>query len=107
MILCQTVLDIVDPLTLWWTNDNGNPVAMATEITTDSESPTPISYKWSVVTFSLSGTVFELFAIFLIMGFLISGPPKLGVFAPKIPKSGKISTRYPKRALPCMGTHVL
>ena len=34
-----------------WCSVSLNPVAMATKMTTDSESPTPISYKWSLVTF--------------------------------------------------------
>ena len=36
-----------------------NPVTTVTKITKDSESPAPISYKWSIVTFSLSRTVFR------------------------------------------------
>ena len=67
-------------------------VDTATNITADSESRTTISYRWSVVTFSLSNTVFDLFAIFLIMVFPISGlhnwcflplmSPKMGFGAP-------------------------
>ena len=32
----------------------------ATKITPDSESSAPVPYKWSIVMFSLSSTVFEL-----------------------------------------------
>ena len=49
---------------------------MATKIAPDSESPTPVSYKWSIITFSLFTTVLDLFTIFVIMGFPISSPQK-------------------------------
>ena len=61
---------------------------MATKITTDSVSPTSVSYKWSIVTFSLSRTVF------VIMGFPLSAP-KIGGFAPKLSQNGKVSHRPP------------
>ena len=81
------------------------PVAMATKITQDAENPTPVSYKWSKVTFSLSRTVFELFAIFFIVGFpMYLGPPNC--FSPKIPLNDQVSTR-PQKALPRVGTRVL
>ena len=50
------------------------PIAMATKTTADSESPTLVPYEWSVVTFSLSCTVFKLFAVLLVdISYL--GPP--------------------------------
>ena len=61
-------------------------VDTATKITADSESPTAVSYKWSIVTVSLSCTVFQLFAIFVIMGFLILGPKIGGVLPLNPPK---------------------
>ena len=45
-----------------------NLVDTTTKITTDSESKTPVSYKWRILTFSLSSTIFALFAILFIMG---------------------------------------
>ena len=34
-------------------------VYTVTKLATDSESPAPVSYKWSILTFSLPSTVFE------------------------------------------------
>ena len=73
-----------------------NRVDIATKITQDSESPAPVSYKWSTVTFSISRTVFELFAIFKKNEISYLGPLKLRGFAPKIPVNGQVSTRLPK-----------
>ena len=69
---------------------------MATKIAPDSERATPVSYKWSIVTFSLSRTVFELFAIFVIMGFPISGPQNWGFLPLKSPKMVKYQQDPPK-----------
>ena len=70
-------------------------VDMATKITADSESRTPVSYTWSIVTFSLSRAIIELFAIFCIMGFHILGPKIVGFCPPKW--SSQVSTRPTKR----------
>ena len=71
-------------------------VDMGTKITANSESPTPVSYRWSIVTFSLSRTVFELFEMFVIMWFPISAPPKLGFLPLKSRINCTVSTRPPK-----------
>ena len=46
---------------------------MAMILVVDSEGLTPTSYNWSIVNFTLSCTVFELFVIFFIMGFPMRG----------------------------------
>ena len=60
---------------------------MTTNPMVDLESPTPTSYKWSIVTFTLSCTIFELFVIFFIMGFPMWGPQN-GGFQPLAPSKG-------------------
>jgi hypothetical protein len=45
---------------------------MVTKISVFSESPAPTYYKWSIVFFSVSRTVFELFAFFVYNGIFLS-----------------------------------
>ena len=59
----------------------------------DSERATPISYKWSVVTFGVSCIVFELFWCFIYNGISPSRANFWGFFAPHNPKFENSSTR--------------
>ena len=67
---------------------------MTTKMMADSESLVTASYKCSLETFSLSRTIFELFAIFFIMGFPILGTQNC--FSIKLPLNGQVSTELPK-----------
>ena len=72
----------------------------------DSERATPISYKWSIVTFCVSQAVFELIRCFVYNGISLSRPKIWGFFAPPSPKFENSSAR-PRKALPYVKTRVL
>ena len=71
----------------------------------DSERPTPISYKWSIVTFRLSCTVFELFRCYIYNGISPSRANFWGFFAPHNPKFENSSTRPLKGTCCHQNTH--
>ena len=58
----------------------------------DSKRATPISYKWSIVTFCVSNTVFEIIRCLIYNGISPSRPNFWGFFGPHNPKFQNLQT---------------